>query len=281
MVFQSYSLYPRMSVEINLSFGLRIAKVAKDEIAKRVAKASRLLQLDPLLKRKPAELSGGQRQRVAIGRALVRNVDVFLFDEPLSNLDAKLRNELRVEIKKLHQEIGNTMIYVTHDQVEALTLADGSRDERRRDPAVRLAPRHLPSSCQPLCRRLYRFARDETIDGSLGQRDGAWKFEARGCRSTSRAIPSRGPPRRARRRSASVPNISGSATRRANATGQREGSRSSNRWAARRSYGRHLPAGWRRSRSQVTPRSRSATTFGFTSTWRGRPFSTARPASAS
>ena len=124
MVFQSYSLYPRMSVEMNLSFGLKIAKTPKDEIARRVAKASKLLQLDPLLKRKPAELSGGQRQRVAIGRALVRNVDVYLFDEPLSNLDAKLRNELRVEIKKLHQDIGNTMIYVTHDQVEALTLAD-------------------------------------------------------------------------------------------------------------------------------------------------------------
>ena len=124
MVFQSYSLYPRMSVEMNMSFGLKIAKTPKDEIARRVAKASKLLQLDPLLKRKPAELSGGQRQRVAIGRALVRNVDVYLFDEPLSNLDAKLRNELRVEIKKLHQDIGNTMIYVTHDQVEALTLAD-------------------------------------------------------------------------------------------------------------------------------------------------------------
>jgi multiple sugar transport system ATP-binding protein len=124
MVFQSYSLYPRMSVEMNLSFGLRIAKVAKAQIDARVAKAAKLLQLEPLLQRKPAELSGGQRQRVAIGRALVRNVDVFLFDEPLSNLDAKLRNELRVEIKKLHQELGNTMIYVTHDQVEALTLAD-------------------------------------------------------------------------------------------------------------------------------------------------------------
>jgi multiple sugar transport system ATP-binding protein len=124
MVFKSYSLYPRMSVEQNLSFGLRIAKVPKDEIAARVAKASKLLQLEPLLQRKPAELSGGQRQRVAIGRALVRNVDVFLFDEPLSNLDAKLRNELRVEIKLLHRSIGNTMIYVTHDQIEALTLAD-------------------------------------------------------------------------------------------------------------------------------------------------------------
>ena len=124
MVFQSYSLYPRMSVADNLSFGLRIAKVPKSDIASRVAKASKLLQLDPLLKRKPSELSGGQRQRVAIGRALVRSADVFLFDEPLSNLDAKLRNELRVEIKKLHLDLGNTMIYVTHDQVEALTLAD-------------------------------------------------------------------------------------------------------------------------------------------------------------
>ncbi len=124
MVFQSYSLYPRMSVADNLSFGLRIAKVPKDEIAKRVATASKLLQLDGLLERKPSELSGGQRQRVAIGRALVRRADVFLFDEPLSNLDAKLRNELRVEIKKLHLGTGNTMIYVTHDQIEALTLAD-------------------------------------------------------------------------------------------------------------------------------------------------------------
>jgi multiple sugar transport system ATP-binding protein len=124
MVFQSYALYPRMTVEGNMSFGLKIAGVPKEDIASRVAKASKLLQLDPLLRRRPSELSGGQRQRVAIGRALVRNVDVFLFDEPLSNLDAKLRNELRVEIKKLHQELGNTMIYVTHDQIEALTLAD-------------------------------------------------------------------------------------------------------------------------------------------------------------
>ena len=124
MVFQSYSLYPRMTVEENLSFGLRIARTPKTEIANRVSRAAAMLHLEPLLRRKPAELSGGQRQRVAIGRALVRNCDVFLFDEPLSNLDAKLRTELRIEIKKLHQEIGNTMIYVTHDQVEALTLAD-------------------------------------------------------------------------------------------------------------------------------------------------------------
>ncbi|MDQ0467148.1 ABC transporter ATP-binding protein [Labrys wisconsinensis] len=124
MVFQSYALYPRMTVAGNMSFGLRMAGLPRAEIAVRVAKAAKMLQLEPLLQRRPAELSGGQRQRVAIGRALVRNVDVFLFDEPLSNLDAKLRNELRVEIKKLHQELGNTMIYVTHDQIEALTLAD-------------------------------------------------------------------------------------------------------------------------------------------------------------
>ncbi|MBB3660556.1 multiple sugar transport system ATP-binding protein [Rhizobium sp. BK650] len=124
MVFQSYALYPRMSVRKNLSFGLRVAGLPKAEIEARVTRTAALLHLDKLLDRRPAELSGGQRQRVAIGRALVREVDVFLFDEPLSNLDAKLRNELRVEIKKLHQNLGNTMIYVTHDQVEALTLAD-------------------------------------------------------------------------------------------------------------------------------------------------------------
>ncbi len=124
MVFQSYALYPQMTVEKNLSFGLQVAKVPQAEIDKRVARASEILQIQPLLKRKPSELSGGQRQRVAIGRALVRDVDVFLFDEPLSNLDAKLRSELRVEIKRLHQSLKNTMIYVTHDQIEALTLAD-------------------------------------------------------------------------------------------------------------------------------------------------------------
>ena len=124
MVFQSYALYPQMTVEKNLSFGLKVAKIPQAEIDKRVARASEILQIQPLLKRKPAEISGGQRQRVAIGRALVRDVDVFLFDEPLSNLDAKLRSELRVEIKRLHQSLKNTMIYVTHDQIEALTLAD-------------------------------------------------------------------------------------------------------------------------------------------------------------
>ena len=124
MVFQSYALYPQMTVEGNLSFGLKNAGLPRDEIARRIARAAEILQIEPLLKRKPSALSGGQRQRVAIGRALVRDVDVFLFDEPLSNLDAKLRSELRVEIKRLHQKLENTMIYVTHDQIEAMTLAD-------------------------------------------------------------------------------------------------------------------------------------------------------------
>jgi len=124
MVFQSYALYPQMSVRRNLSFGLRVAGLPKEEIDKRIKRAAEMLQIEPLLERKPANLSGGQRQRVAIGRALVRDVDVFLFDEPLSNLDAKLRSDLRVEIKRLHQRLENTMIYVTHDQIEAMTLAD-------------------------------------------------------------------------------------------------------------------------------------------------------------
>jgi multiple sugar transport system ATP-binding protein len=124
MVFQSYALYPQMTVEGNLTFGLKNARVPREEIKKRIARAAEILQIEPLLQRKPGALSGGQRQRVAIGRALVRDVDVFLFDEPLSNLDAKLRADLRVEIKRLHQQLENTMIYVTHDQVEAMTLAD-------------------------------------------------------------------------------------------------------------------------------------------------------------
>jgi multiple sugar transport system ATP-binding protein len=124
MVFQSYALYPQMTVRGTLAFGLKNAGLPRAEIDKRIARAAEILQIEPLLDRKPAALSGGQRQRVAIGRALVRDVDVFLFDEPLSNLDAKLRSELRVEIKRLHQQLENTMIYVTHDQIEALTLAD-------------------------------------------------------------------------------------------------------------------------------------------------------------
>ena len=124
MVFQSYALYPHMSVYKNMSFGLETARMAKAEIDRRVRKAAEILQITPLLERKPRQLSGGQRQRVAIGRAIVRDPKIFLFDEPLSNLDAELRVQTRVEIAKLHADIGATMIYVTHDQVEAMTLAD-------------------------------------------------------------------------------------------------------------------------------------------------------------
>ncbi len=124
MVFQSYALYPHMTVKENMSFGLRLAKKPKEEIELRVAEAARILKLEHLLDRLPKQLSGGQRQRVAIGRTIVRNPKVFLFDEPLSNLDAELRVQMRVEISKLHEQLGNTMVYVTHDQVEAMTMAD-------------------------------------------------------------------------------------------------------------------------------------------------------------
>lgn len=123
MVFQSYALYPTMTVERNMSFGLRVAGLPKEEVKQRIQRVGQMLQLEQLLDRKPSQLSGGQRQRVAIGRALVREAHVFLFDEPLSNLDAKLRTELRRELKDLHRQLGSTMIYVTHDQVEAMTLA--------------------------------------------------------------------------------------------------------------------------------------------------------------
>ncbi|MER9216190.1 sn-glycerol-3-phosphate ABC transporter ATP-binding protein UgpC [Mesorhizobium sp. M0663] len=124
MVFQSYALYPHLSVRNNLAFPLKMAKMKKDEIAGRVQAAAALLQIEHLLDRKPRQLSGGQRQRVAIGRAIVREPKVFLFDEPLSNLDTELRVQMRVQIAKLHKQLGNTMIYVTHDQVEAMTMAD-------------------------------------------------------------------------------------------------------------------------------------------------------------
>jgi len=124
MVFQSYALYPHMSVRANLSFGLENFRMPRDEIKRRVNDAANLLQIDQLLNRRPGQLSGGQRQRVAIGRAIVREPIIFLFDEPLSNLDAELRLQMRVEISNLHATLGNTMIYVTHDQIEAMTMAD-------------------------------------------------------------------------------------------------------------------------------------------------------------
>ena len=124
MVFQNYALYPHMTVEQNMSFGLRLRKVRKDDIDRRVNHAADILNIGELLARRPKQLSGGQRQRVAMGRAIVRNPQAFLFDEPLSNLDAKLRVQMRTEIKKIHQRVQTTVVYVTHDQVEAMTLAD-------------------------------------------------------------------------------------------------------------------------------------------------------------
>ena len=173
MVFQSYALYPKMSVRENLSFGLRVAGVGKEEIEQRVKRAAETLQLGAMLDRRPAELSGGQRQRVAIGRVLVRDAQVFLFDEPLSNLDAQLRVELRREIKRLHRSLGATSIYVTHDQVEALTLADriavmnkgrieqlGSPAEIYERPSTRYVAAFIGSPAMNF------------IEGDLGQADG-------------------------------------------------------------------------------------------------------------
>src|SRR5690242_1099009 len=124
MVFQSYALYPHMTVEQNMGFSLKLQRVNREETAKRVADAAAILGLEPYLKRYPRHLSGGQRQRVAMGRAIVRNPEVFLFDEPLSNLDAKLRVQMRSEIKQNHQRLKTTTVYVTHDQIEAMTMAD-------------------------------------------------------------------------------------------------------------------------------------------------------------
>ena len=149
MVFQNYALYPHMTVFRNIAFGLHAAKLPKDAIDKKVREAAKLLGLSELLERRPNELSGGQRQRVAMGRAIVRDPTVFLFDEPLSNLDAQLRGQMRTEIKRLHQSIGTTIVYVTHDQVEAMTLADRiviMRDGRIEQVGTPLDVFHAPVS---------------------------------------------------------------------------------------------------------------------------------------
>jgi ABC-type sugar transport system ATPase subunit len=163
MVFQSYALYPHMTVRDNLAFPLRRRRMARDEIGRRVAAMAEMLELADLLKRKPAQLSGGQRQRVAMGRALIREPVAFLLDEPLSNLDAKLRTELRAELKRLHGRLGTTMVYVTHDQIEAMTLGDriavmnrgrlqqvGSPDEIYRTPCNLFVARFVGSPAMNL-----------------------------------------------------------------------------------------------------------------------------------
>ncbi|WPC06867.1 maltose/maltodextrin ABC transporter ATP-binding protein MalK [Pseudomonas benzenivorans] len=157
MVFQSYALYPHMTVAENMAFGLKLAKVDKGTIRRKVEEVSRILQLDQLLERKPKDLSGGQRQRVAIGRTMVREPKVFLFDEPLSNLDAFLRVQMRIEISRLHQRLRSTMIYVTHDQVEAMTMAD---------KIVVLNAGQIAQVGQPL--ELYHYPRNRFVAGFLG-----------------------------------------------------------------------------------------------------------------
>jgi len=157
MVFQSYALYPHMSVFGNMAFSLELQRFSKSEVNERVLAAAKILQMEHLLDRRPAALSGGQRQRVAIGRAIVRNPDVFLFDEPLSNLDAALRHDTRVEISKLHDKLGVTTIYVTHDQVEAMTLAD---------KIVVLKDGHVMQVGSPL--ELFNKPANEFVAGFLG-----------------------------------------------------------------------------------------------------------------
>ncbi len=162
MVFQNYALYPHMSVYDNMAYGLKIRGFGKDHIRQRVEEAARILELEPLLKRKPRELSGGQRQRVAMGRAIVREPAVFLFDEPLSNLDAKLRVQMRLELQQLHRRLKTTSLYVTHDQVEAMTLAQRVIVMNKgRGGADRHPERSVPTAGFAVCRGLYRIAGDE------------------------------------------------------------------------------------------------------------------------
>ena len=178
MVFQDYALYPQMTVRDNFAFGLRRRKVARDEIERRVQRAAEALELGELLGRRPRELSGGQQQRVALGRALVRQPQVFLMDEPLSNLDAKLRVQTRGEIKRLQQEIGTTTVYVTHDQVEAMTMGDRiAVMNDGRAGAGRHAGGALRAPREPVRRRLHRQPGDEPRAGR------------RALRSSSRARP--------------------------------------------------------------------------------------------
>ena len=175
MVFQSYALYPHMTVRENLSFGLENIRMKKEEIQRRVNEAARLLQIDQLLDRQPRQLSGGQRQRVAIGRAITRDPKIFLFDEPLSNLDAELRVFMRLEITRLHERLGNTMIYVTHDQVEAMTMADKIVVLRKGViEQVGRATRALQPAMQHLCRRLHRVTTDELRGGR--NHGGGWRY---------------------------------------------------------------------------------------------------------
>ena len=185
MVFQNYALYPHKTVAENLAFGLRQRKTPKEEVARRVGEMAAMLGLEELMARRPAQLSGGQRQRVAMGRALVREPQVFLLDEPLSNLDAKLRTTMRAELARLHERLGITTVYVTHDQVEAMTL--GQRvavHARRRAAAVRRPAGALPPAGQPVRRGLHRLADDEPRE-RRGATGSGWRSRASRCRWAS------------------------------------------------------------------------------------------------
>ena len=186
MVFQTYALYPHMTVEENMGFGLKMNGVPKAEVAEKVGRAAEILQLGDYMKRKPKALSGGQRQRVAIGRAITRGPEVFLFDEPLSNLDAELRVDMRVEIARLHKEIDATMIYVTHDQVEAMTLADkivvlrAGRIEQLGSPDATVS-----GSGQPVRGGLHRLA----VDEFRARHGGGWQSHpSRAGRQSDRTV---------------------------------------------------------------------------------------------
>ncbi len=170
MVFQNYALYPYMNVRENIAFGLKARRMPAAEIENRVHRAAAMLGIEELLDRRPRQLSGGQRQRVAIGRAMVRDARVFLFDEPLSNLDAQLRDEMRTEIKRLHQELGKTMVYVTHDQIEAMTLAD--RIVLLRDGAIEQEGAPLDLFERPVSRFVARFLGSPPINFIPGHLDG-------------------------------------------------------------------------------------------------------------
>ena len=183
MVFQSYALYPHMSVAGNMAFGLKMRKFGKAEIEARIKRAATILGIENLLERKPRQLSGGQRQRVALGRAIVRDPKVFLFDEPLSNLDAKLRVQMRVELKKLHERLGTTAIYVTHDQVEAMTLGD--RVVVMKDGWVQQVGSPLDLYNSPANKFVAGFIGSPAmnfVDATLGESNGAVVAEAPGLR---------------------------------------------------------------------------------------------------
>src|SRR5476649_746738 len=216
MVFQNYALYPHMSVASNMAFGLKMRKFEKAEIDRRIKRAADILGIENLLGRKPRQLSGGQRQRVALGRAIVRDPKVFLFDEPLSNLDAKLRVQMRVELKKLHERLAVTSIYVTHDQVEAMTLGD--RVVVMRDGIVQQVGEPLELYNSPANRFVAGFIGSPAMnfaEVTLQENGGKPVAEAQGLKiSFRRRWPvARGPSPAARPRSASVPRTSASPMR--------------------------------------------------------------------